>query len=174
MVLIQWLKPGYNHLVLTIWLLLAHPAPSHCNRHSLHQPRSLPALTSNCTHPSSNLPQEPRGTWSNDSRSLNCDRLESVAVRYLAYFNLFLFSAAAAPGDKAQSITELWLNVSTQVESQHKLRPTLNGNTVRPSGRLPSPRSKPKGSNQDGTPAVARARLTTSLRFEWRGRRPAL
>ena len=26
MVLIQWLKPGYNHLVLTIWLLLAHPA----------------------------------------------------------------------------------------------------------------------------------------------------
>ena len=65
-------------------------------------------------------------------------------------------------------------NVSLHVASHTSGFPFLNGKTVMPSGRRPSPRSNPGGSRFEGMPAVTRARLTTSFRAAWRGSLPAL
>ena len=48
------------------------------------------------------------------------------------------------------------------------------GNTVMPSGRLPSPRSRPTGSRTALKPADDEARLMMSFKAECRGKRPAL
>ena len=83
------------------------------------------------------------------------------------YFRRLSSSAAsaAAPGRRDVLPIAVWQKVSVQVASQQRLLPLLNGNTVSPSGLRPSPRSRPTGSSQEGTPAAARARFTTSLRL---------
>ena len=62
----------------------------------------------------------------------------------------------------------------TQVQSQMRHFPLEKGNTVMPSGRLPSPRSRPTGSRTALKPADYKARLMMSLEAECRGKRPAL
>ena len=52
---------------------------------------------------------------------------------------------------------------STHVESQMRHFPLENGNTVMPSGRLPSPRSRPTGSRTALKPADERSRLLMSF-----------
>ena len=73
--------------------------------------------------------------------------------------------SAAAPALPVHSGRLVAAKVSTQVASQHKLRPPLNGKTVSPSGRVLFLLFNPTGSSHEGIPAAVRARLTTSLRF---------
>ena len=73
----------------------------------------------------------------------------SLIAEYFARFERSCFSAAA-PACRAQSIRWVAAKVSTQVESQHRLRPPLKGKAVRPSGRRPSDLSSPTGSDHDG------------------------
>ena len=87
----------------------------------------------------------------------------SLSSRYFSRLDCSCFSAAA-PARIAQSIKWVSANVSTQVASQHRLRPPLKGKTVMPSGCRPSILLTPIGSNHDGMFAAARARLTTSFR----------
>ena len=65
--------------------------------------------------------------------------------RRLLYVIRFRASAfvAADPGVRADSPNAVLLKVSVQVVSQHRLLPSEKGITVRPSGRLPSPLSRP-------------------------------
>ena len=93
-----------------------------------------------------------------------------------AYFAIFLTSAASAtdPAASAERIRFEDANVLTHVASQMRQRPRKQGYIVIPSGRFPSPRSRPDGSSMDGIPAAERPRRTTSLRAEWRGMGPAL
>ena len=63
---------------------------------------------------------------------------------------------------------------STQVESQMRHFHIEKGNTVIPSGRLPSPRSRLSDSRTALKPAEDMARLMISFNAECRGRRPAL
>ena len=63
---------------------------------------------------------------------------------------------------------------STQVQSQMRHFPIEKGNIVMPSGRLPSPRSRPTGSRTALKPADDKARLMMSFKAECRGKRPAL
>ena len=63
---------------------------------------------------------------------------------------------------------------SNQVQSQMWYFPLEKGNTVMPSGRLPSPRSRPTGSRTALKPADDKARLMMSFKAECRGKRPAL
>ena len=79
---------------------------------------------------------------------------------------------AADPGVTAQSVTWVVLKVLVQVASHTRDRPLLNGEIVMPSGRRPSPRSRPLGSRSAGTPAAARPRLIMSLIAACLGRRP--
>ena len=93
-----------------------------------------------------------------------------------AYFSIFLTSAASAtdPAASAARIRFEDASVLTHVASQMRQRPREQGYTVIPSGRFPSPRSRPDGSSMDDSPAAERPRRTTSFRAEWRGMRPAL
>ena len=63
---------------------------------------------------------------------------------------------------------------STQVQSQMRHFPLEKGNTVMPSGRLPSLRSRPTISRTALKPADAKARLMMPFKEECRGKRPAL
>ena len=63
---------------------------------------------------------------------------------------------------------------STQVELQMRHFPLEKGNTVMPSERMPSPRSRPTGSRTALMPADYKARLMMSFKAECRGKRPAL
>ena len=84
-----------------------------------------------------------------------------------AYFARFRSSAvlAALPGFRADWSTAVAENVSEQVASQTRLMPLLKGNSVMPSGRRPSPLSRPAGSNTLSSPVLLSARCNTSLRF---------
>ena len=91
-----------------------------------------------------------------------------------AYLAIFLTSSASDPAACAARIMFEDANVLTHVASQMRQRPREYGYTVIPSGRFPSPRSRPDGSSMDGIPTAERPRGTTSLRAKWRGMRPAL
>ena len=65
-------------------------------------------------------------------------------------------------------------NELTQVQSQMRHFPLEKGNTVMPSGRLPSPRSRPTGSRTALKTADDKAHLMMSFKAECRGKRPAL
>ena len=95
---------------------------------------------------------------------------------YSAYLAIFLTSAASAtdPAASAASIRFEDANMLTHVASQMRQRPRDQGYTAIPSGRFPSPWSRPDGSSMDGIPAAKRPRRTTSFNAEWRGMRPAL
>ena len=82
-----------------------------------------------------------------------------------AYFRTFLSSASLAAAPATVAVAGRWegAKVLTQVASHTNDFPSVNGNSVSPSGRLPSPRSMPVGSKRDGTPTACRVRLTTSL-----------
>ena len=82
--------------------------------------------------------------------------------------------SATDPAASAARIRSEDANVLTHVASQMRQRPREKGNIVIPSGRFPSPRSRPDGSSMDGIPDTERPRRTTSLKVEWRGMRPAL
>ena len=83
------------------------------------------------------------------------------------YRCILRFSAARAadPGSRAHATTADSEKVSVHVESHAKHFPLANGKVVRPSGRFPSPLSRPTGSSKDGTPATERLRFTRSLRW---------
>ena len=93
-----------------------------------------------------------------------------------AYLRRLRFSAlfAAMPASIADLFRCTPAKVSTHVQSQTKLLPPLNGKTVMPSGRDPSPLSNPGGSKADGRPVFWIALLTTSFIAECLGKRPAL
>ena len=80
----------------------------------------------------------------------------------------------ADPGSVAVRYNADGEKESTQVESQMRLFPLEKGNTVMPSGRLPSPRQRPTGSGTALKPADEKARLMMSFKAECRGKRPAL
>ena len=62
----------------------------------------------------------------------------------------------------------------TQVQSQMSHFPLEKGNIVMPSGRLPSPQSRPTDSRTVLKPADDKARLMMSFKAGCRGKRPAL
>ena len=80
----------------------------------------------------------------------------------------------ADPGSVAVRANAEEEKESTQVESQLKHFPLEKGNTVMPSGRLPSPRSRPMGSRTALKPADDKARFMMLLKAECRGKQPAL
>lgn len=92
------------------------------------------------------------------------------------YFLRFLSSAsrAAAPGVLAAESTWLSANVLAHVASHARHIPLVNGKTVMPSGRLPSPRSTPVGSKREGIRADSKARLMMSFSAVCLGCLPAL
>ena len=63
---------------------------------------------------------------------------------------------------------------STQVQSQMRHFPIEKGNTVMPSWRFPSPRSRPTRTRTALRPADDKALLMMSFKAEFRGKRPAL
>ena len=91
-----------------------------------------------------------------------------LSVRFL-YFSSFERSAwlAAWAGFKAQCTTWVGAKVSAHVdsivESHTRGFPFVIGMTVRPSGRRPSPLSRPGGSKLEGMPAVVSDLLIMSL-----------
>ena len=93
-----------------------------------------------------------------------------------AYLRRFRSSAlfAAVPASIADLFMRTPAKVSTHVQSQTKLLPPLNGKTVIPSGRYPSPLSNPGDSKTDGRPAFWSPLLITSFIAECLGKRPAL
>ena len=105
--------------------------------------------------------------------AIGCTVKRSVRPEYLQAFASSAFDAAV-PASEAERRMLVAANVSTQVASQTRDFPWENGTRVRPSGRFPSPRSRPAGSRQEGIPAASKPRLTKSLRSLWRGNRPAL
>ena len=80
----------------------------------------------------------------------------------------------ADPGSVAVRANAEGGKESTQVQSQMRHFPLEKGNIVMPSGRLPSPRSRPTGSRTVLKPADDKARLMISFKAECRGKRPAL
>ena len=76
--------------------------------------------------------------------------------------------AATAPGSLVALARWEGAKVSGQVASQTSSLPLLQGTSVIPSGRFPSERNKPVGSNLDGRRAVDIARWTISLIAAWR------
>ena len=79
----------------------------------------------------------------------------------------------ADPGSVAVRANAEGGKESTQVQFQMRHFPLEKGNTVMPSGRLPSPRSWPTGSRTALKPAGDKARLMMSYKSECRGKRPA-
>ena len=93
------------------------------------------------------------------STAIGSNRYAFARAAYLRRLNSSeLFAAVPA------SIADLFrctpAKASTHVQSQTKLLPPLNGNTVIPSGRDSSPLSNPGGSKTDGRPAFWSALLT--------------
>ena len=80
----------------------------------------------------------------------------------------------ADPGSVAVRANAEGEKESTQVQSQMRHFPLEKGNTVMPSGRLPSLRSRPTISRTALKPADAKARLMMPFKEECRGKRPAL
>ena len=80
----------------------------------------------------------------------------------------------ADPGSVAVRANAEGEKESTQVQSQMRHFPMEKGNTVMPSGRLPSPRSRPTGSGTALKPTDDKARLMMSFKVECRGKQPAL
>ena len=80
----------------------------------------------------------------------------------------------ADPGTVAVRANAEGEKESTQVHTQMRHFPIEKGNTVMPSGRLPTPRSRPTGSRTVLKPADDKARLMMSFKAECRGKRPAL
>ena len=99
----------------------------------------------------------------------------NLSVKLVYFCSLFVSARLAAyPGCRAVWRMLLAAKVSLQVASHTNDLPCLYGKTVIPSGRRPSPLSRPGGSRLDGMPAVVRARLMMSLIAAWRGNLPAL
>ena len=73
-----------------------------------------------------------------------------------SYFAHFRSSADfdALPGSMADLMRDELANVSTQVASHASALPRLKGNSVRPSGLFPSPRSRPNAIAIGGFPVV--------------------
>ena len=80
----------------------------------------------------------------------------------------------ADPGSVAVRANAEGEKESTQVQSQMMHFPLEKGNTVMPSGRLPSARSRPSGSRTTLKPADDNARLMMSFKAECRGNLPVL
>ena len=76
----------------------------------------------------------------------------------------------ADPGSVAVRTNAEGEKESTQVQSQMRHFPIENGNTDMPSGRLPSPRSRPTGSRTALKPADDKARLMMIRRCKMNGR----
>jgi len=80
---------------------------------------------------------------------------------------LFLFLTAAVSAALALVMTLccrlVFPRMSTTATSQVALRPEFHGNNVKPSGRLPSSRTRPCGSVMLGTPAQVKARQIRHL-----------
>ena len=107
------------------------------------------------------------------SMAIACKMYRSHNPSYLR----FLRTSAerdADPGSVAVRANAEGEKESTQVQSQMRHFPIEKGNTVMPSGRLPSPRSRPTGSRTALKPADDKARLMMSFKAECRGKRPAL
>ena len=94
--------------------------------------------------------------------------------RPLLYFVFFRAAAisAAAPAVTAVDGKYEAARVSMTVASHMRLRPACQGIKVRPSGLLPSDRSKPGGSLIAGKPAFDRPRQIRSLMTLCRAMRP--
>ena len=75
----------------------------------------------------------------------------------------------ADPGSVAVRANAEGGKESTKVQSQMRHFPLEKGNTVMPSGRLPSQRSRPTGSRTALKPADDKARLMMSFKAECRG-----
>ena len=88
-----------------------------------------------------------------------CASARAAYLRCLRSSALF----AAVPTSIADLLRCTPAKVSTHVQSQTKLLPPLNGKTVIPSGRDPTPLSNPGGSKTDGRPAFWSALLITSF-----------
>jgi len=82
---------------------------------------------------------------------------------YLSSFRLAVPSAAASVVVDVDAMYDS-ARVSVTVTSHVMHRPAFQGICVRPSGRLPSDRSRPAGSLIDGTSARISDRHTRSLR----------
>ena len=80
----------------------------------------------------------------------------------------------ANPDSVAVSANSEGKKESTQEESITRHFHLEKGNTVMPTGRLPSPRSRPTGSRTALKPADDKARLMMSFKAECRGKRPAM
>ena len=87
----------------------------------------------------------------------------SVRAEYLATFRASAFLAADEGSVAYFSMLE-GAKESQHVASHMSGLPCLNGKSVMPSGLLPSPRSSPDGSREEGKPAEVRARRTMSFR----------
>ena len=92
------------------------------------------------------------------------------------YFVCFEASAEQhfEPGKAADEERAEGEKVSEQVASHARHFPLANGKVVMPSGRFPSPLSRPAGSRIACIPAASSAPFTISLMALWRGKRPAL
>ena len=94
----------------------------------------------------------------------------------LSYIRFLRTSAEreAEPGSVAVGANAEGGKESTQVQSQMRHFPLENGNTVMPSGRLPSTRSMPTGSRTALKPADDKACLMMLFKAECSAKRPAL
>ena len=141
-----------------------------CNskRDPLEQPLGFSPFASALADTISQLSDKLEARRAQDTSCLHCERFKPIPLAnrgvFCSFRTLLLLSGSSA-ACRAQSIRWVAAKVSTQVESQHRLRPPLKGKAVRPSGRRPSDLSSPTGSNHDGMFAAARARLTTSFRL---------
>ena len=104
------------------------------------------------------LPQTPVVS---KARGSNLYRVSKLVERCL-----FLSSAllAAAPAVVVDSLMMEGAKVSPQVASQQRYLPAENGKVVIPSGRFPSPWSRPTGLSLDRIPIELRERLITSFK----------
>ena len=105
-----------------------------------------------------------------------CNWLKQFASARAAYLRRLRSSAliAAVPDSIADLFRCTQAKVWAHVQSQTKLVPPLNGKTVIPSGRDPSPLSNPRGSRTDSMPAYWSALLISSFIAEYLEKRPAL
>ena len=123
-------------------------------------------ITSHLPEATTQLLDEGLRLWPKNSTVSMANTWEESRLEYFVFFRL---SAATAtiPGPHAASSTYEGAKVSEHVASQTSNFPRFHGTNVIPSGRFPSTRLTPVGSNSDGMCAVVRALCTISFSAEY-------